>query len=388
MKQRTRVLAYTLILIIFMLIAGYVRTLIYGPGEISRDVPESDLFPVPQIELNPRVYRSVPSTSEITIDGRLDEIAWQNALWTEEFVDIRGESQPAPRYSTRAKMLWNDEYFYIAAVMEEPHLWGTLTDRDAVIFHDNDFEVFIDPDWDTHGYYELEVNTLNTQWDLLLGKPYRDGAPAIDSWDIQGLQTAVHLDGTLNDPSDVDAGWSIEIALPWSVLEECAHRPAPPQPGDQWRINFSRVQWHLETAGDSYQKQTDPNTGEELDEDNWVWSPQGLIAMHYPEMWGIVEFCDSGAPDSVFIPEYNLQAFWMLRQWYYAQKRFYQHHQRYATARPFLNRYYEIQPVVGLTPRIRNTYSGYEIALHIPEDVNTVYHIDEMGRFWCSMERR
>ena len=44
--------------------------------------------------------------------------------------------------------------------MEEPDLWGTLTARDSVIFHDNDFEVFIDPDGDTHAYYELEVNAL------------------------------------------------------------------------------------------------------------------------------------------------------------------------------------------------------------------------------------
>jgi hypothetical protein len=29
-----------------------------------------------------------------------------------------------------------------------------------------------------------------------------------------------------------------------------------------------------------------PNTNE----DNWVWSPQGLINMHVPEMWGRVRF--------------------------------------------------------------------------------------------------
>ena len=37
-----------------------------------------------------------------------------------------------------------------------------LTKHDAVIFHDNDFEVFIDPDGDNHEYYELELNALNT----------------------------------------------------------------------------------------------------------------------------------------------------------------------------------------------------------------------------------
>jgi hypothetical protein len=31
-----------------------------------------------------------------------------------------------------------------------------------------------------------------------------------------------------------------------------------------------------------------------LAEDNWVWSPQGLINMHVPERWGWVEFAGSG----------------------------------------------------------------------------------------------
>ena len=105
-------------------------------------------------------------------------------------------------------MLWDDEYFYVAAEMEEPDLWGTLTERDSVIFHDNDFEVFIDPDGDTHAYYELEVNALGTPWDLMLIKPYRDGGRAIDAWDIAGLQVGVDVRGTLNRPGDRDDGWS------------------------------------------------------------------------------------------------------------------------------------------------------------------------------------
>ena len=60
------------------------------------------------------------------------------------FVDIQGATQPRPRFRTRAKMLWDDEYFYIAAELEEPHVWATLTEHDSVIFHDNDFEVFLE----------------------------------------------------------------------------------------------------------------------------------------------------------------------------------------------------------------------------------------------------
>ena len=72
--------------------------------------------------------------------------------------------------------------------MEEPDVWGTLTERDAIIYNDNDFEVFIDPDGDTQMYYELEVNPLGTVFDLMLIRPYRDGGPPIIAWDIAGLQ--------------------------------------------------------------------------------------------------------------------------------------------------------------------------------------------------------
>ena len=89
-------------------------------------------------------------------------------------------------------MLWDDTYLYVGALLEEPHVWGTLTKHDSVIFKDNDFEIFIDPDGDNHEYYEIEINALNTEWDLFLTKPYRDGGPAINEWEIPGLKTAVH----------------------------------------------------------------------------------------------------------------------------------------------------------------------------------------------------
>jgi hypothetical protein len=226
------------------------------------------------------------------IDGRLDEPNWRAASWSEDFIDIVGDARPAPRWRTRVKMLWDDDYLYVGAEMEEPDLWATLTERDAVIYRDNDFEVFIDPDGDTHNYYELEINAFGTVWDLFLNKPYRDGGKADTSWDIDGLEAAVFLQGTLNDPSDRDDGWTVELAIPWRALAEHAPEGRAPRAGEEWRMNFSRVQWQLEVAGGRYQKVTDPGTGKPLPEDNWVWSPQGAVNMHMPEMWGVVRFGD------------------------------------------------------------------------------------------------
>jgi hypothetical protein len=264
------------------------------PGNGGVDATSLDAVPAPRPIPLPRGYVCARADSPPSIDGRLDEAAWEAAPWTEDFLDIRGGELPTPRFRTRAKMLWDDRFFYVAAEMEEPHVWATLTERDSIIFHDNDFEVFIDPDGDTHEYFELEVNAYGTDWDLFLVKPYRDGGPALHGWDIHGLVTEVSVDGTIDDPSDTDRGWSVEIAIPWEALEEAAHRPAPPEPGDLWRVNFSRVEWRTHIEGGHTVKDVDPDNGKTLPEDNWVWSPQGIVNMHYPETWGLVHF--SAAP--------------------------------------------------------------------------------------------
>lgn len=221
----------------------------------------------------PLSYSCLRASAPIHIDGKLDDAAWRNAPWSADFVDIEGDGKPRPKYRTRVKMLWDDQYLYIAAEMEEPDVKATLTQRDSVIFKDNDFEVFIKPLPDSDSYYEFEINALNTGWDLFLPKPYNQDGQPDNSWDIQGLKTAIAVQGTLNNPKDKDRGWSVEIAYPLSAF---ASRQAVPKPRDGtiWRINFSRVEW---TAG-------------KPKEDNWVWSPQGVIDMHVPERWGFLHF--------------------------------------------------------------------------------------------------
>ncbi|HPW18448.1 MAG TPA: carbohydrate-binding family 9-like protein [Candidatus Aminicenantes bacterium] len=281
-------------------------------------------IPEPKAAFAPCEYVCRRAPGPIRIDGRLDEPAWRDADWAEVFGDIEGPSKPAPRFRTRVQMLWDDDCFYIGAYLEEPHLWATLRERDSIIFQDNDFEVFIDPDGDTHAYYELEMNALNTVWDLLLVKPYRDGGPAVHAWDIQGLRTAVHLMGTLNDPSDRDKAWTAEIALPFAVLRECVPgKPERPVPGEQWRVNFSRVEYRLDVEGGRYVKAVDKASGRPLPEDNWTWSPQGLVNIHYPEMWGFVQFSAKlpGKGKEAFARRPEEKVKWALRRIYYAERR-------------------------------------------------------------------
>jgi hypothetical protein len=273
---------------------------------------------------HPRGYVAYRATSAVTVDGRLDDPAWAQAAWSEDFVDIEGDGRPRPTWATHVKMLWDEGFFYIGAELVEPHVWATLKDHDSVIFHDNDFEVFIEPDGNNRAYYEFEINALGTYWDLLLPKPYRDGGQAVNSWEIPGLKSAVLVKGTLNDSRDVDQSWTVELAFPWVVLKEHASGPAPPHDGDQWRVNFSRVEWRVEPAPTGYTKV------EGVKENNWVWSPQGAVDMHRPEMWGYVQFSTSSRGTTPLVPDSS----WPARAWlydgYYAQRAFRERHGRYA----------------------------------------------------------
>jgi hypothetical protein len=330
-------------------------------------------------EVQQRGYVCYRAPTPVTIDGKLDDPAWQAASWTEDFVDIEGDRRsPPPRFRTRAKMLWDDRYFYIGAELQEPHVWGTLTKHDSVIFHDNDFEVFIDPDGDNHNYAELEINALNTTWDLLLKKPYRDGGKALNEWEIPGLKTAVHVNGTLNDPRDTDRRWTVEIAIPWKVLGKLTDVPAPPRDGDQWRVNFSRVEWQHKIVDGKYHKIKG------RPEDNWVWSPQGVVDMHRPEKWGYVQF-STGAPGKArFRPDPAGPARQLLHRIYYAQRAFQEEHKRYARTLKELG--FTAPSVEGLAgpPRLEGNGKRYHATVDVRyrRGCRHSWRIREDSRVW------
>jgi hypothetical protein len=323
----------------------------------------------------PRGYICHRASTPLSMNGKLDAAAWKDAPWTEDFVDIEGDLKPKPRFRTRVKMLWDDEYFYIGAELEEPHVWGTLAKHDSHIYLDNDLEVFIDPNADNHEYYEYEINALGTDWDLFLCKPYRDGGPALDNWEIPGLKKAVHVAGTVNDPSDVDKGWSVEIAFPWKVLKEAAHVPTPPREGDQWRVNFSRVEWKHEVVDGKYRKVP------ETPEDNWVWSPQHVIDLHIPELWGYVQFTRKAPGQVSFVPDPTGPARYLVHQVYYAQRQFKQKQKRWATTLDELGLKDLTDPSLAAPLRMQTTDSLFEVTAQLKTG-NRKVHIRQDSLVW------
>jgi len=236
-----------------------------------------------------RNYVVYQTTDSITIDGKADEPSWNQAVWTEGFVDIEGPLKPKPTYQTRVKMLWDKNDLYLLAELEEPQIWCYYSQHDQIVYHENDFEVFIDPDGDACNYFEFELNAANTLFDLFLPKPYRDGGKALLTWDAKGFKSAVSIDGTLNNPTDWDKKWILEMAIPFESLKMETETGVPTD-GAIWKINFSRVEWQTTIVDGRYQKKKDEKTGLVLSENNWVWNATGEINMHTPERWGMLQF--------------------------------------------------------------------------------------------------
>ena len=311
----------------------------------------------------------------------MDEKDWQSAEWTDYFLDIEGNKKPKPTFTTRVKMLWDKEYLYFAAELEEPHVWATLRQRDTIIFYDNDFEIFIDPDGDAQSYFEFEMNANNTVWDLFITKPYRIlWGKIIDTWDIKGLKSAVHVNGTLNNPNDTDENWTIEIAIPLRVLNEGIKDEENPRSGDLWRLNFSRVQWQTEVVDGKYRKTINPVTGKHFPENNWVWNPTGVINMHMPEKWGYLQFSENkvGTTKVKTIINPDQPLIYDLWEVYYAMQNYMEVNGKYTDnieELPLPEKLDKDQFVV------ESTTSLFEISTRSSKSKN-IWHLDQVGRIW------
>ncbi|WP_367770381.1 carbohydrate-binding family 9-like protein [Flavobacterium sp. WC2421] len=298
----------------------------------------------------------------IVIDGDESDASWSKVDWSDPFTDIEGVEKP--KYNTKVKMLWDETNFYILAKMEEPHVWANLKQRDTIIFYNNDFEVFIDPDGDTFNYYELEINALNTAWDLFLTKPYRENDNVVlNDWNISGLKSAVKINGTINNPNDTDEGWVLEMAIPWAAYRKSFGENNVPV--DQfWRVNFSRVNWQHSLTNGTY-KRKKGSDGKFLQEYNWVWSPQGVINMHEPEKWGYVYFSSKAGTDSFIIPQEE-KLKWELYSLYRAQKKYYQTHKAWAKSLDSLTKSSIVVDGKMVKPVLENHSTGFNITIKSP----------------------
>jgi hypothetical protein len=189
------------------------------------------------------VYTCYKVDQEIIIDGLINEEVWEKAQEA-HFVTMDGAS---PRLKTRFRWLWDDEFLYGAFSVEDDHLWASMKERDAYLWTENVVEFFINPDGCSKSYIEIEINPLNTILDLYVLNKYnaRRDIKQLWDWDCDGLKSAVQLNGTLNDASDKDVGWTFEIAIPFAQVYTAPNNP--PVAGDQWLVDFCRGEGEEDT---------------------------------------------------------------------------------------------------------------------------------------------
>lgn len=189
---------------------------------------------------NEPVYIVKKASSTININGILDEKDWINADTTSHFV-ILGNNVAPPLTTTWAKMLWDNENLYIGMYCQDKNIWAQMTTHDAPLYMEDAVEVYIDADQDGMNYIEFELNPLNTTFDLWLTRPYANGGIAHPDWNFVNVTTAVKINGTIADSSDVDSSWTCEMKFPFSEMQFVApDMNYPPQNNDIWRINLYR----------------------------------------------------------------------------------------------------------------------------------------------------
>uniref|UniRef100_A0A7S1MT85 Carbohydrate-binding domain-containing protein n=1 Tax=Neobodo designis TaxID=312471 RepID=A0A7S1MT85_NEODS len=294
------------------------------------------------------------TTQPPTIDGVVNgDPAWDAVPWSAPFVDIA--TTTPPEFATRIKTRYDAANLYVAAHLVDTAVWANITycchcvnaSEDQVIFHDNDFEVFVDTRGTTHWYKEFEINAANANWNLLLDRPYSDGGVENSSrvdgasgYDmmhrVPPARTAVSVvHGRLNDPASGPRGWYVELALPLASLAYHTDATVPPREGEYWRANFARVEWGVVVEGNRYLKRpscqscADPGSPQP---DNWVWSPMHAVNLHAPELWGYLQFANASAVNAtaaVRDPQWPQR--WAAHNAYVGQRAYFDEHGRYAS---------------------------------------------------------
>jgi hypothetical protein len=177
------------------------------------------------------------ASSAIQIDGKLDETAWGRAQPVGEFQFPWW--QEGRKEQTVARLLWDDQFLYVAYRCEDAHISAEHTERDSPVYRDDCVELFTSPNPDQLlKYFNIEMNVRGAFLDQY--RTNGPGQPDQPDWNATGVRIATTIDGTLNDDTDTDRSWVLEAAIPFVNFQPVA-RNTPPRAGDVWRLNLNRL---------------------------------------------------------------------------------------------------------------------------------------------------
>ena len=202
-------------------------------------------------EQEPPVARAAEcrwNNGRIKIDGKLDEVAWDNAQVIKDFAVFWQRRQP--KTATKTRLLWDNRYLYFAAEMEDSDLYADIKAHNGMIWNNDVIELFLKPSESKLSYYEFQVNPANTNLELFFPSRGSGGYQRHAPLSQLGIESAVVLNGTLNDWRDKDTGWTVEGRIPLTAFETSGDKP---QAGSKWRFAFCRYDYsvafdHVETS--------------------------------------------------------------------------------------------------------------------------------------------
>jgi hypothetical protein len=179
----------------------------------------------------------------IHIDGRNDEEAWEQAQEMTGF-SAWWDKKPGQTH-TAAKLLWDENYFYFTADMEDYDLYADVTEHNGPTWNNDVFEIFLKPSANKPGYYEFQINAANTALEMFLPSRGAGGWNRFSKGPSLGLESSVRRRGTLNKFDDKDGGWTVEGRIPWTAFKPTGGRP---EPGSKWKFALCRYDysWTLE----------------------------------------------------------------------------------------------------------------------------------------------
>ncbi len=208
----------------------------------ERQSPPDHPIPPPLKAAPPTEFVCAWTDSPITLDGVADEPAWQHApAITSFYLPWLGNQARRARTTSTARLLWDREYLYFHAEMEDSDLFADIPEHDGALWKNDVFELFLRPDAEKTGYYEFQVSAANTRFDAFY--PRYDFATMEQQARVGKfrMESQVKLRGTLNQRNDLDRGWSVEGRIPWTDFRRTGGRP---QPGEKWKFNLCRFDYN------------------------------------------------------------------------------------------------------------------------------------------------
>ncbi len=210
-----------------ILLLASVLTASIAMAQPATKMRSADLPPIPTLEVR-------RAASTITIDGKPSEEAWRKAdAVTFQFP---WNEQKGAKQKTTARLLWDDQYLYISYECEDSDITAQYEKRDDPTYKDDAVEAFINPNpAQTDVYIGLEMNARAVLYDYV----YFGSRYLLKRLNLEGVQLATQINGTINARGDKDQGWSLEVAIPFTEFDGI-NKGLTPKAGDTWTINLNR----------------------------------------------------------------------------------------------------------------------------------------------------